>query len=204
MTILSQYSYYRLLLVVLACALALMNPSEALAGFFEIGASGTYRRSNIDTYAYDESTSITGSVAYYLNEASAFELSYTDGRNKRVISENQPTGHVTYLYYTTAGADFVYTFGNRESAIRPYLKAGAVYIISKKLLDQYMYQDATFGAREREDATGLAPSAGIGIRVALTKNWSLRLGVDGWSSRPLSTPPVTVDWFGRAGLSFLF
>jgi len=184
--------------------LTLLAATEAFAGVFEIGASGTYRRSNIDTYAYDESTSITGSIAYYLNEASAIELSYTDGRNKRVVSENQPTGHVTYLYYTTAGLDFVYTFGGRESAIRPYLKAGAIYIISKKLLDQYKYQDATFAAREREDAKGLAPSAGFGVRISLTNNWSLRLGVDAWSSRPLSTEPVTVDWFGRAGLSFLF
>ena len=177
---------------------------RANAGFFEVSASGSYRKSNIDVAAYDESQSVTGSIAYYLNEASAIELSYTDGRNKRVLSENQPNGQTTNLYYTTAGLDFVYTFGGKESAIRPYFKAGGVYIISKKLVYQFRYSDTLWTAETREDATGLVPSAGAGIRIALTNSLSLKIGVDGWCSRPLSNPPVTVDWFGRAGLSLFF
>lgn len=182
----------------------MLTSNVAHAGFFEIGASGTFRRSNIDATSYDESTSITGSITYYLNEASALEMSYTDGRNKRVIAADQPNGHETYLYYNTAGLDFVYTLGTKESTVRPYFKAGAVYIISKKLIDQYRYSGTVFSAYEREDAKGLVPSAGMGFRIALTSNLSLKLGVDGWSSRPLSISPTTIDWFGRAGLSLLF
>ena len=179
--------------------------TSARAGFIEVGASGNYRKSNIDVDAYDESRSLTGSLAYYLNDASALELSYTDGQSKRVISESVPNGHVTNLFYTTAGLDFVYTFGAKEAPLRPYLKAGAVYILSKRIVDQYRYSDGSLlPATTLEDATGLAPSAGAGVKIALTNSLSLKIGVDGWSSRPLNHPPATVDWFGRAGLSLLF
>lgn len=179
--------------------------SHAKAGLIEIGASGSYKRSNIDIDAYDESTSITGSMAYYFTEASALEVSYTDGTNKRVISENVANGHVTYLYYKTAGIDLVYTFGGKDATIRPYIKAGTNYIISKRIVDQYRLADGTlFPATTLDDTPGLVPSAGLGFRIGLTDALSLKVGVDGWTSRPLTAPPVTVDWFGRAGLSWFF
>ncbi len=180
-------------------------PSTARAGFIEIGASASYRKTNIDVDAYDQSFSYTGSVAYYLTDSSAIELSYTNGQDTRVISNSVPYGHVTYLYYQTAGADFVYTFGEKEAALRPYVKAGLVYILSKQLVDQYTLPDGTlYPAFTLNDATGFAPSAGFGLRIAITDSLALKIGVDGWSSRPLSDPPMTVDWYGRAGLSWFF
>lgn len=184
---------------------SLFGSAIARAGLFEIGASGSYKRSNIDVDAYDESTSYTGSIAYYLTEASAIESSYTDGYSKRVISDGSPNGHTTALYYKTVGLDFVYTFGGKDAVIRPYLKAGTNYIISKRIVDQYQLADGTlFPATTLNDTPGLVPSAGAGFRIGVTEALSLKVGVDGWTSRPLSAPPVTVDWFGRAGLSWLF
>ena len=186
-------------------ALVMLPAISASAGFIEIGASGSYRKTNIDVDAYDESFSYTGSIGYYLSEASAIELSYTNGQDTRVISDTIQNAHVTYLYYQTAGADFVYTFGAKESAFRPYLKAGVVYILSKEIVDQYRLPDGTyFPALTLSDAAGLAPSAGFGFRIAVTDSLSFKIGVDGWSSRPLTDPPITFDWFGRAGLSWLF
>lgn len=183
----------------------LLPPAAAHAGFFEIGASGSYKRTNIDVDAYDESLSITGSIAYYLTESSAIEASYTDGSSKRVISQDVPNGHVTDLYYKSAGLDFVYTFGGKDSFIKPYIKAGVAYIISKRIVDQYRLADGTlFAANVIEDTPGVVPSAGLGMRVGLTDTLSLKLGVDGWTSRPLNNSPVTVDLFGRAGLSWFF
>lgn len=177
----------------------------ASAGFFEIGASGTYRKSNIDIDAYDESMSYTGSLAYYLTEASALEMSYTEGRSKRAISEGAANGHTTNVTYSMAGFDFIYTFGGKDAGIKPYLKAGTVYILSKRYVDQYRAPDGTLmPATTLEDSTGFAPSGGFGLRIGLTENLSLKVGVDGWSSRPLSNPPATVDWFGRVGLSLFF
>lgn len=181
-----------------------LAPSTALAGFFEIGASGSYKKSNIDIDAYDESMALTGSIAYFLTESSAIEASYTDGNNKRVIATDT-LNHTTQLFYTTAGLDFVYTFGGKDAAVRPYFKGGTNYIVSKKLVDQYSYNDGTIRAPNTlEDTPGFVPSGGFGIRVGLTDAINLKVGVDGWTSRPLSSQPVTVDWFGRAGLSWFF
>ena len=184
-------------------ALALSAPAHA--GFIEIGASGSFRRSNIDVDAYDESLAVTGSLSYYFSESTAIEASYTDGQNKRVISENVANGHVTKMFYKTAGLDFVLSFGGKESAIRPYLKVGGNYIISKRIVDQY--RDANnnlYPANVIEDEPGLVPSFGAGFKLGLTESLSLKLGVDGWTSRPTNKPPVTVDYVGRAGLSLMF
>lgn len=178
---------------------------RARAGFFEVGASGSYKKSHIDVDAYDEAYSLTGSLAYFLTEASALELSYTDGTHKRVISEDVPYGHVTTMFYKTVGLDFVYTWGARDAVLRPYLKGGANYIISKRIVDQYRIPGGTmFQPSVIDDSPGLVPSAGAGFRIGMTEHLSLKVGVDGWSSRSLNKPPLTIDWIGRAGLSWFF
>ena len=189
---------------VLATLMSIIAPSGH-AGVFEVSASGSYRKQTIEIDAYDESRSLTGSIAYYLSEATAIEASYTSGTSRRAISEDLANGHVTSLSYTTTGLDVIYTAGGKESAIRPYVKAGAAYILSKKIVDQYRAPDGTLmPATTLEDSPGAVPSAGLGIRLSLTSNLSLKVGVDGWTSRPMSKPPVTIDWFGRAGLSLFF
>jgi outer membrane protein W len=184
---------------------AFLSPIMAHGGYFEVGASGNYRKSNIDQNAYDESGSLTGSMSYYLNEASAIELSYTDGQNKRAIGETQANGHVTRMFYKTLGMDFVYTLGPREATFRPYLKAGANYILQKRIVDQYRDNNGNlYEANIFEDEPGLVPSAGLGFRLGLTERLSLKMGVDAWTSRATNRGTVTVDYIGRTGLSVLF
>lgn len=188
----------------LILALIFTTGSLARAGIFEVGSSASYRRSNIGENAYDESRSVTGSVSYYLNEASAIELSYTYGENKRSVSENEANGHTASMFYSTMGLDFVYTIGSREAFLRPYVKAGANYILQKRLVDQYRGPDGTlFSPTITEDDPGLVPSAGVGFRLALTQSLSLKVGVDAWTSRPTNREPVTVDYAARAGLSLM-
>lgn len=182
----------------------LITPLIAEAGYIEIGASGSYRRSNIAIDAYDESVSLTGSFSYYLNDASAIEVSYTDGRNKRAISENSENGHLTHLFYKTAGLDFVYTFGDRSATLRPYVKAGVNYILTKRIVDQIRTGGTYWEANVVEDSPGMVPSAGFGFKLGLTERVSLKVGVDAWTSRPTSEEPRTIDYFGRAGLSWFF
>lgn len=177
---------------------------SARAGFIEIGGSGSYRKSNIGTDSYDESTSITGSLSYYFDESSALELSYTDGINKRRIGDGQPNGQLTNMSYKTAGLDFILTLGDRESTVRPYIKLGGVYIMEKKITGQYWQNGIVYPASPREDPAALVPSAGIGFKLSLTKTWSLKVGVEAWSSRSISEQPVTIDYSGRVGLSWMF
>jgi outer membrane protein W len=175
----------------------------AHAAFIEIGASGSYKKSNIDVGAYDEASSLTGSVAYIFDEMSALELSYTNGYSKRVVPSNLAGyDHATTLFYEMVGLDLVITFGGQESFLRPYVKAGAGYIMRKRLVDQYQNLPASI----LDQPTGAVPSAGFGLKLSLTKSLSLKAGVEAWTSRPLvggQTNP-DLDVSARAGLSWLF
>jgi outer membrane protein W len=185
--------------------IALVGYAPEAFALVEIGASGNYRRAIIDTDAYDEARSLTGSVSYYLNDASAIELSYTDAQNRRAISEGKPNGHTTSIYQRMAGLDFMYTIGPREAMLRPYIKVGALYILEKRIVDQYRDSGGTlFEPSVVNGKTGAVPSAGIGFRLAITESLQLKVGADAWTSQPTSEKPITIDYAGRMGLSIFF
>jgi hypothetical protein len=177
-------------------------PTISRAGIWEIGASGSYRRQNIDKDAVDEAQSITGSLSYYLNEQSAIELSYTDGTSKRSINPDVVNGHITMSIYKSIGLDFIYTFTGGN--IRPYIKAGTQYLLEKKIVDQYRIASGAFNENVVENSPTLVPSAGLGFKMGLTNSLSLKAGIDAWTSDGLSVQPVRIDYAGRVGLSWMF
>ena len=184
---------------------AVFYTCPAQAGFIEVGGSGSYRKSNIDSSSTDEARSLTGSVAYYISDASAFELSYTDGLSKREISPGMPSGNVTKLSYRTVGLDFIYTFGKREDSFRPYFKVGANYIVLKRVVTQYYDSSGNpFAPSEVDGDTGLVPSAGVGFRIGLTESLAFKAGVDAWSSQTLGTGSMAFDYIANVGLSLMF
>ncbi|HVK62369.1 MAG TPA: outer membrane beta-barrel protein [Bdellovibrionales bacterium] len=197
----------RFLLPICGLLFGYFAPVVSHAGVFEIGASGTYRRSVIAADSFDESKSLTGSVSYYFTEASAIELSYTDGTSKREIVANNPnslvTKTVTNLTYRTLGLDFVFTLGPKEATLRPYLKAGVNYILEKRYFDQTYTAAGPQESTVTEDPAALVPSGGAGLTLRLSQTLSLKFGIDAWTSRPLNSKPVTIDYAGRAGISWL-
>lgn len=192
------------LVCTLIAVFSIVFPTAAEANFIEVGVSGSYKRSNIGENAYDESQSLTGSLSYYFDESSAIEFSYTDGKNRRMIGENQADGQLTNMIYKMMGLDFVLTIGPREATLRPYVKVGAVYILEKRITSQTWLNNVVFNGTPIEDPPALVPSAGIGFKLTLTKEWSLKVGAEAWTSRPLSQTPVTIDYAGRVGLTWLF
>lgn len=186
--------------VLLATALligATLTPN-ASAGIFEVGGSGNYRISRLDKDNYQEMTSYTGSVSYYFWEMSALELSYTEGEQIVVLkipTENKTT---TTTIFKMAGLDLVITLASKESVIQPYIKAGGAYITKD------MYREVeTVGMDRLPSQKGLVPSAGAGIKIKFTNTMSLKVGVDAWTS-PSNQKPTTIDYAGRAGLSWMF
>ncbi len=171
------------------------------SGIYEIGVSASGKRANIAKDAYDESASLTGSISYYFMEMSALELSYTDGINRRVVGSGSTTEHRSSLFYTMVGLDLVVSFGPKEADFRPYIKAGAAYIIRKQLSDQYIDASGPYPTTTVEDPPTVVPSAGVGARVSLSKSFALKFGIDMWVSRPLSETPIKYDYAGRIGLS---
>ena len=195
----------RLLALAVGFLAGLLAAAPSWAGFFEVGLSGSYRRSNIDRNAYDEFRSLTASLSYYLDESSALELSYTDGRNLRVTGEGLPIGNITDLTYKMIGLDLVLTMGDRQSAVRPYVKIGGVYIAEKQIVQVVRDQSGVYPPQAPiRDEPALVPSAGAGFRLALSQTMSLKIGAEAWASRPLNVEPVTIDYAGRAGLSWMF
>lgn len=194
-------------LYALVLSAAFLISNQAQAGIFELGASGTYRKSNIDQNSYDESKSLTGSVSYYFSEASAIEVSYTDGSSKREINNTNNASAIrkqtTSLTYRSLGMDLIYTLGAKEATFRPYIKAGAQYIFEKRYVDQTFTDSGPQEASVVEDPAALVPSAGAGLTLRLSERLSLKIGVDAWTSRSVSTKPVTIDVNGRAGISWL-
>lgn len=177
---------------------------QAQAGVYEIGVSGSYKKSFITEKAYDESRSLTGSLSYYFDESSALEFSYTDGISKRMIGEGEANGQLTNMTYKMMGLDFILTFGSREAMIRPYVKIGGAYISEKKITSQTWLNYVVDIPRQVEDPASVVPSVGAGFKLVLNRQWSIKVGAEAWTSRPLSQKPITIDYAGRAGLSWLF
>jgi hypothetical protein len=188
---------------VFALVFTLMLTSVAQAGFVEVGASGTYRKSNVGADIFSESYSVTGSISYLFDEMSAIELSYTEGYGKTFVGATTAgaTREITN-HATMASLDFVLTFGDRDAVLRPYIKAGAGYLINKEITEDIV----GFGPRTTHEPVGIVPSAGLGFRLAITKTLSFKAGVDGWSSQPIGKENRNskIDYAGRAGISWMF
>lgn len=165
----------------------------ARAGYFEISASGSYRKTTYDKDNYYEYRSATGSIAYYFWEMSALELSYT-----RAITNEQKTDYESRGFIEMYGADLIFTMGGKQSLFQPYIKFGAAYQI-KESSYKLVNQDAV----ELEPIKGVSPSAGVGFKLIFAKNFALKFGIDVWSS-PLNEEESTYDYAGRAGISWIF
>lgn len=182
---------------ILLATFILLLSTTAQAGYLELGSSANYRRSTIDSENFQESISYTGSISYYFLESSALELSYTSGYSKIVVTPGDiTTQYVTETDFSLTGLDLVFSVGGREDLFQPYLKIGGAYI-QKKIYRQLN----GFSKDKIGEQSGTVPSAGLGFKIKLSKTFSIKVGVDTWTS-PLDEEPVTVDYAGRAGFSW--
>lgn len=179
----------------------------SFADYFELSASGNYRKSflmdsNTSQRAYDEASAFTGGVAYYFREMTALEMSYTTGTSKRVIPSTTISSE-TQHYYDLLGLDLVFTFGKRTDVYIPYIKTGVGYF-TKKRID---YKYTNHGTNSVDTASvnleaSVVPSAGAGIQIRLTEKLALKLGVEVWTSGPINKKLEDFDWAFRAGISW--
>lgn len=184
--------------ILFSCFLCAFFCSTSQAGIVEIGASANFRRSTIDKNNFQESTSYTGSLSYYFWEMSALELSYTEGEALLSVQPVDDSKVITKSSFKLIGVDLVMTFASRQSTLQPYLKVGGAHI-QKKIVRQPEGLDAS----EIESPSGLVPSAGLGLKIALDTSFSIKIGVDAWTS-PIDEDNPTLDYAGRAGFTWLF
>ena len=181
----------------------------SFAGFVEVGGSVNYKKTSIDENNYSDSLSYTGSVSYYFWERSALELSYTSGTGKLStkadgLSEIQ---QIQIAQFTMTSLDLVLSLAGKQDPIQPYFKIGAGYVEKK-----FFKQNELEGRVALPSQYGAVPSAGVGIKIALTQSLSLKVGIDAWTS-PLNDKSkdsddqerkLEIDYAGQAGLSWMF
>lgn len=174
--------------------------ASAHAGYIEVGASLNYRSSGYDADNYIRSTSSTASLSYYFWEMCAWELNYTRGysvQTTKGAGAIDPKTKVEDNIEMTS-LDLVLSLAERADPFRPYIKLGAGYLTKER----FRKQDDD--PRERiSSQAGIVPSAGIGFALSLTKEFSIKLGVDAWTS-PLDEDPLVIDYAGRVGVSYMF
>jgi len=173
---------------------------KAFAGFVELGASANYRSSGYDKNNYIQSLTYTASFSYYFWEMCAWELNYTTGYSKQstlgaAINELKTTIEDNIEMISM---DLVLSFASRQDPIRPYIKLGAGHLTKERYR-----QVEGFSKDKISTQRGVVPSGGLGIAVNLTKEFSIKIGVDAWTS-PMDQKPVIVDYAGRAGVSWIF
>lgn len=188
----------RILLLLLALT-SFACPS-AYAGFVELGASANFRYEGYDSANYVETLAYTASVSYYFWEMCAWELNYTNGYSKQVtkgplaIDDKETVEDNIEL----TSLDLVLSLADRQAAWRPYVKFGGGYL--KK--DRYFRvnsDDETLIVHQE----GLVPSAGLGMSLNITSAFSIKIGIDAWTT-PVNYQPMIVDYVGRAGVSWIF
>lgn len=175
-------------------------PLSAFAGFFEIGASVNYRYSGYDANNYVLSLAYTASATYYFWEMCAWELDYTNGYSKQVSQGTSPIDPKETVEdnIQLTSLDLVLTFAGHDDTFRPYIKFGGGYLVKERY-----FQVNADGENLIARQVGPVPSGGFGFALGITKELSIKLGLDAWSS-PFNQQPVIIDYAGRAGISWMF
>ena len=161
----------------------------------ELGLSYGYSKKTFNASNYYQNDSRSASVSFYFLEKFALELSYTDSFYEGEESDTTSTRTVQQSSQYT-DSSLVYMITSKQSAIQPYIKAGAAYI---KKNQRIRYQNAS--AIEIPESTGWAPSYGAGLKVQLTERLSLKFSYDLWKT-PLSDGTNSDDSSFKAGFSW--
>jgi outer membrane protein W len=180
--------------------LTLLTP-WAHAGFVEVGASANYRSSKYNPTNYVEGLTYTTSVSYYFWDMCAWELNYTWGYSKQVSQGNVKTDPKDTIEdnIQLISLDLVLSFAERTDMFRPYVKIGGGYL--KKERFRQINDDNVDKIETKE---GLVPSGGLGFSLGITKELSIKFGLDAWTSPLKKKEPLVVDYAGRAGVSWMF
>lgn len=180
--------------------LLILSAPPAWAGFIELGASANYKFSSFDENNTAQTISYTGSIAYYFWEQCALEVSYTSGYSKQVSQASiNDDKYVIEDNFDMGSLDLVLSLAGKEAALQPYIKLGGGYMVKERFIK--VNNGPKLSASEVE---GLVPSAGIGIKFALTNTFSIKVGVDAWSSPLDNNDKRAIDYSGRAGVSWMF
>lgn len=188
----------RIAFIFLLLALTFATTPSA-AGVMELSTSYGLRNSRIDDDNYTKSTSWTGSFAWYFFDLSAIELSYTSGVTEQSLKATNEERLRYVQEFQMYGADLVLTFAGRDSFLQPFIRGGAARLKKKLFRIESDGTQTLFG----EPIENTVPSYGAGIKINLTKSFSLKGSYDRWRSGSNNDKEIWDDAI-KAGISWYF
>lgn len=167
------------------------------AGFIELSIQSEQQQTSVNENTKNTKTSLSGSVAYYFMASSALQLSYATGNHSSEGITSTSNSYEQVINYDLLGLDIVFSFGDRESAFRPYIKAGVANIDK-----EFQYKESG-SSTQKVEASGLSMTSGIGFKFHLTQTFALKFSYDLWRG-PINDPDndPTVDTTIKAGFSW--
>ncbi|MBC7372207.1 MAG: outer membrane beta-barrel protein, partial [Bdellovibrionaceae bacterium] len=129
----------------------------------------------------------------------ALELSYTDAvslQNQRASSADVP--RTVYQKTQIIGGDLIYVFADRKALLQPFVKAGIASISRRQEI-----KDGSFNTSPLDPDNAVAPSYGLGVKIALTENFGLKASYSIWQT-PIGGGSKTNDDAVTAGVTWMF
>jgi hypothetical protein len=161
--------------------LILFTSTYSMAGIFELSLSNSYVNMKINAVNYTTRFSTTSSFSYYFMEMSALEFSYTEGKVVEAIGSDVTIAPTIYTTLNkTIGIDLVWSFAGRESRFQPFIKFGG----AERYKEKFLKPSSGLPQSSTGSVSGAVPSAGVGLRMKLTKAFSLKFSADAWGSSP--------------------
>jgi hypothetical protein len=141
-------------------------PKQAAAGYFELGASASFNRSNYGEGRFEWTRRWTASLGYHFSERSELEVAFQDSFTRT----NIPGYQNTTFHDQTCSASWIQSFFGKQAIIDPYLKAG-IGQLNRVARGTY---DSMGGASADSETGSLTEILGIGVRIGLTKRFGIR------------------------------
>jgi len=184
---------------ILPILMLLILPLSAQAMFTEIGLSYSRKKTTFDANNNYDSESTTASASFYFAEKLALELSYTEatGIQNQQASASDPQRTI-YQKTQIMGADLIVVFADKKALFQPFIKGGAAQITRRQEI-----KDGSFPAQILEPDVAVAPSYGLGIKIALTESFGLKASYSVWQT-PIGGGAKTNDDAISAGITWMF
>lgn len=179
--------------------LVFVLPLSSHAILTEVGVNYGHKKTSFDANNNYDSESITASISFYFAEKLALELSYTEASGlQKIQALATDTPREIYQKTKIMGADLILVFADKKALFQPYVKAGMAQITRVQTI-----KDGNISVQTLEPDVAVAPSYGLGLKIALTETFGLKFSYSIWQT-PIGGGAKTNDDAVSAGVTWMF
>lgn len=183
----------------LSILMLMFLPLTSHALFTEVGLSYSRKKQTFDANNNTDSEATTASISLYFAEKLALELSYTEAatlQNTQVLATDLP--RTVYQKTKIVGADLIFVFADRKAFFQPFIKGGVAQINRLQTI-----KDGNISVQTLPLDVAIAPSYGLGLKIALTEQFGVKLAYSIWQT-PIGGGAKTNDDALSAGVTWMF